>query len=183
MDKEIIIVQTKKWIVDVVIGCNFCPFAAREIKRNSIHFEVIENATKTTVAEKLLATFIAMDSDNNMETAFMILPQNFDSFAAYLKLINASEALLKKSGYEGVYQVASFHPAYVFAGASLNDPANYTNRSPYPMIHILREESVSRAVDSYPDTNMIPQKNIAFANGKGLAYMQALRDACMKMED
>jgi hypothetical protein len=88
--------------------------------------------------------------------------------------------MIKKSGYEGIYQVASFHPAYLFAGSSMNDAANYTNRSPYPMLHILREESVSRAIESYPDTHKISEKNTAFARGKGLAYMQSLRNACME---
>jgi uncharacterized protein len=122
-----------------------------------------------------------MNAEAAIETMFLLLPQNFDRFADYLKLVQAAEVLLKKSGYEGIYQVASFHPAYLFAGSSMNDAANYTNRSPYPMLHILREESVSRAIDSYPDTHKIPGKNTAFAREKGLAYMQRLRAACMEI--
>lgn len=180
MDAEKRIAQTKKWIVDVVVGCNFCPFAAREVKRNSIHFEVIETPATSSVLEALTAAFRKMDTDSRVETLFLLLPRGFDSFASYLKLLKAAEIKLKKEGYEGVYQVASFHPAYLFAGSKASDPANYTNRSPYPMLHLLREESVSRAIDSYPDPDHIPQKNIAFAKQKGLAYMQSLWLACLQ---
>lgn len=182
MDKERIIAQTKKWIVDVVVGCNFCPFALREVKRDSITFEVVEG-TNAVILNALSAAFAKMDTQPEMETAFLLLPQNFPRFTEYLKLVNAADVLIKKTGYEGIYQVASFHPAYLFAGSTMNDPANYTNRSPYPMLQILREESVSRAVDSYPDTQKIPENNMAFARQKGLAYMQSLWAACMDIRD
>lgn len=178
MDKELIVAQTKKWIVDVVVGCNFCPFALREVKKDSISFDVIVG-NKAVVLNALSAALAKMDAQLAIETMFLLLPQNFSRFADYLKLVGAAEVLLKTGGYEGIYQIASFHPAYVFAGSSLNDAANYTNRSPYPMLHILREESVSRAIDTYPDTRMIPERNTAFARGKGLAYMQGLLAACM----
>lgn len=181
MQKERIIRQTKKWIVDVVVGCNFCPFAQREVKKDSISFAVIEG-NKAVVLEALSAAFAKLDAEPAIETAFLLLPQNFSRFTDYLKLVHAAEARLKGSGYEGVYQVASFHPAYVFAGSRMNDAANYTNRSPYPMLHILREDSVSRAIHSYPDTGKIPEKNTAFARTKGPAYMQALLAACLQGE-
>lgn len=179
MQKEQLIAQTKKWIVDVVVGCNFCPFAQREVKRDSIFFDVILG-NKTSALNGLSATFLKMDAAPSIETTFLILPQNFNRFTDFLGLMRAANGVVKKKGYEGVYQLASFHPAYVFAGSSLNDAANYTNRSPYPMLQLLREESVSRAIDSYPDTEMIPDKNIAFARGKGLAYMQGLLAACLQ---
>ena len=83
-------------------------------------------------------------------------------------------SFLAKESYEGIYQLASFHPQYLFAGSNDNDPANYTNRSPYPMLHILREESLSKAIDSYPNVDDIPQNNIDFANAKGLYFMKNL---------
>jgi uncharacterized protein len=180
MDNKLIISQTRKWIVDVVVGCNFCPFALREVKRDSIYFEVV-GGNKEDVLKALSAAFAKMKEQDEIETLFLLLPQNFRRFADYLKLVQSAEALIRKEGYEGIFQVASFHPDYLFAGSSLNDAANYTNRSPYPMLHILREESVSRAIDSYPDTGGIPEKNTAFARQKGLAYMQRLRAACMEI--
>jgi hypothetical protein len=180
MDNLLIINQTKKWIADVVVGCNFCPFAQREVKRESIFFEVLAGSEEDVLNE-LTAAFLKMDAQPTIETMFLLLPQDFTSFDDYLNLVAEADLLVEESGYEGVYQVASFHPDYLFEGSSSKDAANYTNRSPYPMLHILREESVSRAVDSYPDTESIPENNIEFARKKGLAYMQSLRAACMNI--
>ncbi len=178
-----IIAQTKKWIIDVVIGCNFCPFAAREVKRESIYYEVIGNGNQKSILEKLSGAFKKMDEDEKVETMLLIVPGSFTSFSFYLQLVEASEKLVKKQGYEGVYQIASFHPNYLFAGSEANDPANYTNRSPYPMLHILREKSLSRVIDSHPDTLKIPDNNIAYARQKGLAKMELLKAACMDISE
>jgi len=177
--KEDIIAHTKKWINDVVVGCNFCPFAAREIKRNSIDYEVLTSAGIKDCLETLLKSFYKLDQEAEIETLFVITPDSFDSFASYLELVELSEKLLEREGYEGIYQIASFHPLYLFEGADLNDPANYTNRSPYPMLHILREESVTRATEMYPGTEKIPQKNIEYARAKGLAHLKFLKDRCI----
>lgn len=178
-DAQTLIGQTKKWILDVVVGCNFCPFALREVKRDSIRFEVVAG-DRAQVLNALQEALLQMDAQPEVETMFLILPNNFGRFLDYLKLVDAAEAALRKSGHEGVYQVASFHPDYLFAGSRPNDPANYTNRSPHPMLHILREESVSHAVDSHPDPMKIPERNMAFAREKGLAYMQRLWKACVE---
>ncbi|HEV7782749.1 MAG TPA: DUF1415 family protein, partial [Chitinophagaceae bacterium] len=86
----------------------------------------------------------------------------------------------KQNGYEGIYQLASFHPLYLFANSSPTDAANYTNRSVYPMLHLLREESIDKALAHYSDPENIPERNINFAHEKGLTYMKMLRDACLK---
>jgi uncharacterized protein len=175
---ETIIVQTKKWITDVVIGCNFCPFAAREVKKNSIHYEV---TTGTTTEESLKALFLEferLDAYENIETSFLIFPDSFEDFHDYLDLVSLAEKLLYKEGYEGIYQIASFHPAYCFAGSDEDDAANYTNRSPYPMLHLLREESMEKALENFSEPESIPEKNIAFAREKGTAWMKMLRDKC-----
>ena len=128
---------------------------------------------------ELSSTFVQMDADKNIVTSFLIFPNTYASFEDYLVLLDLSEHLLEKEGYEGVYQLASFHPEYLFSGAQKDDPANYTNRSPYPMLHILREDSVSRAVDSFSGIDKISQQNIAYARKKGLLYLKALKDACV----
>lgn len=177
MHSDLVIAQTKKWIIDVVIGCNFCPFALPELKKDSIYFEVIEG--NSVLALKALSTaFVKMNEQAIIETLFLLLPQNFVRFADYLKLVHAAEILVKKEGYRGIYQIASFHPAYQFAGSNNDDAANYTNRSPYPMLQILREDSVTRAIDRYPNTKQIPVKNMAFARQKGLSFMQTLLADC-----
>ena len=177
--QSLVIEQTKKWITDVVVGCNFCPFAAREIKRGSIHYEVLNDASADNTMEAALHIMKMLDEDPGIETALLILPSDFENFEDYLDLIETAEALLEENDYEGIYQVASFHPQYLFAGAPADDPSNYTNRSPYPMLHFLREESVSKAIDSHPDIDDVPYKNIQFAKEKGLRYMQQLFASCL----
>jgi len=177
-DSNIIIAQTEKWIIDVVVGCNFCPFAAREIKRGRIHYQVLTGAVTTTALEMVVSMLHQLDAMDDIETSLLILPGSFYSFDEYLKLLSLAEKLLAKEHYEGIYQIASFHPAYIFAESTEDDPSNYTNRSPYPMLHFLREESVSKAVDSYPGIDEVPKRNIAFTREKGLVYMkQLLADA------
>lgn len=173
-DTATIIAQTKKWIIDVVVGCGFCPFAAKEIKRDSIHYEVLPQADKASALKAMMLMLQQLDADKKIETALLIMPEGFKSFDIYLQLIDMADTLLAKEKYEGIYQIASFHPRYLFAGSDDSDAANYTNRSPYPMLHFLREESVSKAVDGYPGIDEVPGKNIRFANEKGRSYMEKL---------
>jgi uncharacterized protein len=177
---EIIIAQIKKWITDVVVGCNFCPFAAKEIKRDSVFYEVVNGADSKVILEKLSSVFTKMDDDDNLETALLIIPEGFQFFTSYLNLVETAEKFLEKENYEGVYQIASFHPQYLFAGSNEDDPANYTNRSPYPMLHILREESLSKVIDNFPNVDDIPEKNIKHAQAKGLAQMKLLLFNCLE---
>jgi len=173
-----IVEQTKKWIARVVIGCNFCPFASRELKRNSIHYQV-ESSTET---DECLYAFIQecirLDDNENIDTSFLIFEHAFQQFDDYLDLVALAEKLLKKQGYEGIYQVASFHPQYLFAGSTEKDASNYTNRSIYPMLHLLREESIEKALEKYPDPAQIPERNIKFAEEKGIEYMKKLWLMC-----
>ncbi len=176
---ELIITHTRKWITDVVVGCNFCPFAAREVKRDSIFYEVLPDADMESTLQAVANNFSYLDEHPEIETSLLILPGSFESFEDYLQLVELAETLLEKEDYEGIYQVASFHPFYLFAGSDDGDPSNYTNRSPYPMLHFLREESVSKAIDSHPDIDEVPNQNIAYTQEKGLAHMQQLLAACL----
>ena len=174
-----IIGQTKKWIADVVVGCNFCPFASREIKNNSIHYKV-ENATELSLClQSFLQECLRLDADKTISTSILIFPDAFQRFDDYLDLVSLAEKLLQKSGYEGIYQVASFHPSYRFAKTTADAPENYTNRSIYPMLHLLREEQIEKALSRYPNPERIPADNINFAREKGAAYMRMLREACL----
>jgi uncharacterized protein len=176
---ELIIQQTKKWITDVVIGCNFCPFAAKEIKQNTVHYEIEYSDEPEDCLRAFLHECLRLDDHAAIETSFLILPNGVPQFDNYLALVAHAERILKQKGYEGIYQVASFHPLYRFADTPDNDAANYTNRSVYPMLHLLREESIERALKKYTDPEQIPERNIRFAREKGAAYMQMLRDACL----
>lgn len=172
-----VIERTKKWIIEVVIGCNFCPFAANVVKQQAIYYQVEESADLKTCLDSFLSVVKQMDDDPTFETSFLIFPYAFEKFDDYLDLVAISEKLLKQKGYEGIYQVASFHPLYLFEGSGDDDAANYTNRSVYPMLHLLREESIDKALESYKDPESIPERNIQFTREKGLAYMKTLRDS------
>jgi uncharacterized protein len=174
-----IIEQTKKWITSVVIGCNFCPFAAREVKRNSIHYQVEISTDLNVCLLAFLQECIRLDNEEAIETTLLIFPNAFQTFDAYLDLLSLAERAIKKKGYEGVYQVASFHPLYRFADSNDDDAANYTNRSIYPMLHLLREEKMEQALQHYHAPEQIPERNIQFAREKGLGYMKRLKDSCL----
>lgn len=175
-----VIEQTKKWINDVVIGCNFCPFAANVIKQQTVFYQVETSIDPEICLASFLKEVTRLDEDINIETSFLIFPHSFHQFDDYLNLVSVAEKLLKQNGYEGIYQLASFHPLYHFAGVPENDAANYTNRSVYPMLHLLREASIDKALENYKNPEDIPARNIDFAREKGLTYMKMLRDACLK---
>lgn len=169
-----IIQQTKQWIQQVVIGCGFCPFANKVVLDNSIYYKVVEGTALHTHSSIVLEELKRLDTNPEIETSLIIFPDAYEHFSAYLNLLKQTEKQSARKGYEGIYQIASFHPLYVFAGAAEDDAANFTNRSPYPMLHLLREASVSKAVAFYPDAEGIPERNIQFAQQKGLDYMQEL---------
>ena len=176
MTSQQIIDQTKKWILDVVIGCNLCPFAANVVKQQTIFYKVETSVDSDVCLDSFVSEMQRLDNDETIETSFLIIPNGFEKFVDYLSLLSLAEKLLKRNGYEGIYQVASFHPLYLFANSDENDPANYTNRSIYPMFHLLREESIEKALEYYKSPDSIPERNINFTREKGLVYMKMLRD-------
>lgn len=178
-DKSKVIEQTLNWIREVVIKCNFCPFAAKEVKRNSIHYEVMMQADRNAAVEAFLRECKRLDADAGIETTLLIFPQSFLRFNEYLELVKFVERAVRKNGYEGVYQVATFHPDYFFAGAPMDDAANFTNRSIYPMLHILRESGIEAVLEKYAEPERIPEANMRFAREHGAAYMKMLRDSCL----
>ncbi len=178
--KETIITQTKTWLKDVVIGHNFCPFAAKEYNRGSIYYYVAEGIAMEEHLQTIMKELNRLDEDTTIETTLIIFPVGLEEFENYLDLVDLAEVLVEEAGYEGIYQIASFHPLYQFEDSDENDAANYTNRSLYPMLHILREESITEAVENYPNTDKIPQRNIEYTRAKGLAFMKILREACMR---
>ena len=180
MTDELIIQQTQNWIKEVVIGCNFCPFAAKAMLKQNIRYTVLTSVNIQASLEHVAKEMLLLDDEPESETSFIIFANNFTSFSEYLLLVDKAEQLLSKTGYNGIYQLASFHPDYCFAGSDENDPANYTNRSIFPMLHFLREDSVTAALENFPSPEKIPQNNIYFAEQKGLLYMQMLRKGCIR---
>ncbi len=182
MNTPIIIQQTRAWLKAVVIDHELCPFAKREYDRNSIHYCVIETAIVEDCLTSLMLECHHLDTNPGCETILLILTQGFKDFEDFLALIDIAEALLIEQGYEGIYQLASFHPDYCFADAPHDDPANYTNRSPYPMLHLLREASIEAVLKTYPDPESIPERNIQHTRELGITTLQKLLSDCLKDE-
>ena len=172
--------QTKTWLETVIVGYNFCPFARRELELGTIHYCVIPDKDIAGCLEALMLECYRLDKDKTIETTLVIYPYGFEQFDDYLGLVEIAEDLLIEQGYEGIYQLASFHPSYCFADAEHNDPANYTNRSPAPMLHLIREDSIEVALKSYPQPEKIPQKNIDLARRLGETKMKQMLHACCK---
>ena len=171
--------QTKCWVKEVVIGLNLCPFAKVPAEKNEIRYFVASDLDPISCIESILAECIRLDNDNKIETTLVILPNGFDDFNDYLDLLDAATRILNDAGYAGEYQLASFHPEYQFQGSALNDPANYTNRSPYPTVHIIREESLERALTFYKgNPEEIPERNVALTRKMGLTQLKLLRESC-----
>ena len=177
-NKTQIIEQTQKWLSSVIIEHSFCPFAKREHDNNRIHYEVIEAKDLETQLEQLVLHCEALDDDVNRETSLLIFPSALSDFEDYLDVVEIGTELMIKQGYEGVYQLASFHPNYRFADADIDDASNYTNRSPYPMLHILREESIEKVLANYPNPEDIPERNIKLTQDLGLEEMKKLLSDC-----
>lgn len=166
------------WLKTIIIEYSICPFAKRELERGSIRFGISHDREIESCLVNLMLECDRLDTDLSIETTLLIYDNAFTAFDDYLDFLELAETLLIEQGYEGVYQLASFHPDYCFEGAEQDDPANYTNRSPYPMLHLLRETSIERAVTTCPHPENIPQRNIEFTHQLGLAKMQALLAAC-----
>lgn len=172
------ITETKKWLETVVIALNICPFAKRELERGSIRFQVENSNEIETCLENLINECERLDEDESIETTLLIYTKAFADFDEYLDFVEIAERLLEVENYEGIYQVASFHPNYCFDGSIENDAANYTNRSPYPMLHLLRESSLEQALSHYENPEKIPENNIQLAHEWGVEKMKTLFRAC-----
>jgi len=171
---EQIIDKTKHWLTSFIVKLNICPFAKREIARNSLNYNVVQAKKLPQALEALLMELLFLDTNSSIETTLMIFPFIFKDFYLYLDFVDYAERLIHEQGYEGTYQLATFHPDYCFADTEFDDVSNYTNRSPYPMIHILREESLEKAIKNYGDTEQIPQKNIATLKKLGLEKIKLI---------
>jgi len=154
--------DTRRWLERAVIGLNLCPFAKAVLVKQQVHFAVTpaEDAAGLLEAFKReLDALVALDPAER-DTTLLVIPQGMDDFLDFLDLAARAERIVRKRGLEGVVQVAHFHPRFVFTGTDEDDITNATNRSPYPTLHLLREESIDRAVAAFPDAAAIYEANM-----------------------
>lgn len=171
-----IIAKTKEWLEKAVIGLNLCPFAKGAYIKNQIKFVISPAITIEELLNDLMFEMehLANTDSDTTDTTLLIHPEVLADFFDYNDFLNTADIALSELNLDGVLQVASFHPDYQFAGTEKDDVTNYTNRSPYPILHLLREESVSKAIDSYPNVDEIPDKNIETLNKLGVGGFKKL---------
>lgn len=151
------------WLEEVVLGLQLCPFALKPI-RESRHKIYVSSAVNTEQALNDLAQEcqrLDNTAAEQLETTLLVLPHMLQDFYDFNDFLSMANDLLKSSGWEGVYQLANFHPRYQFAGTQPSDVENLTNAAPYPVIHLLREQSVELAINAHAGVDAIPEQNIA----------------------
>ncbi|EHH2531264.1 DUF1415 domain-containing protein [Vibrio parahaemolyticus] len=155
--------QVDQWLNDVVIGLNLCPFAAKPQRNKQIKIFVSEATQEEALLEDILLQLIELSTTKpeKLETTLVVVPNMLQDFWDYNFCIDWVEGLIKQQDWEGIFQVATFHPDYCFGGAAPEDDENLTNRSPYPIFHLIREESMEKVLKHYPDPESIPDTNIA----------------------
>lgn len=157
-----IIADTRQWVERAVIGLNLCPFAKSVVVKKQVRYALSAAST----ADDLLAelenelTLLANTEPAELDTTLLIHPQAMTDFLDYHFFLAEVDALNRNLGYDGIFQIASLHPQYEFAGSEPDDIANFTNRSPYPTLHLLRESSIDRAVAAFPEAADIFERNI-----------------------
>jgi len=180
MDDSKAIRASRRWVESLVVGMNLCPFAKRELDNKRVRFTVTHARSEEQLLMALQDELELLQSDSSVETTLLIHPQALQDFGDYNQFLAYADDLLLQMKLDGIFQIASFHPDYQFGGTEPDDAENHTNRSPYPMLHLLREESLEKAIASHPDVDTIPPRNIELMNEMGREKLQVLLQACFK---
>lgn len=161
-DPETAIADTRRWLERAVIGLNLCPFAKAPHVKGQIHFAACAGGTRRDLLARLRAELLALAAADpaERETTLLVVPDQFADFLDFNDFLDEAEALLDALDLQGVLQIAPFHPRFQFEGTAPEDIGNASNRSPYPTLHLLREDSVDRAVQAFPEAEAIWQANV-----------------------
>lgn len=176
MQHDIVIAATRLWLEKAVIGLNLCPFAKAVYLKDQVRFVVSAAPHLDGLLEDLdrELDFLAAASPDEVETTLLIHPSLLPDFSDFNDFMQLAEAAVDEHDLAGVIQIASFHPQFQFADTEQDDISNYTNRAPYPILHLLREASISNAVETFGETEIIYQRNIVTLRGLGIAGWNAL---------
>ncbi len=178
MNTESTIRAVRTWLTRFVIGEALCPFARRPFEAGRIRFAVTDAQSERALLDVLTREIERLSRDSEIETTLLIHPQVLTDFLTYNQFLDDAEALIRSMQMEGMFQIASFHPDYQFAGTNANDAGNYSNRAPFPLLHLIREDSVAAATESYADIDEIPRRNIRHLESIGSAELAARLRAC-----
>ena len=162
--------DTQDWLLKAVIGLNLCPFAKAVHVKEQIRYFVSEATSVESLLQDLANELehLAETSPEKTDTTLLIHPHVLQDFLDYNEFLDLADGLLEELNLDGELQIASFHPQYQFAGTEVDDITNFTNRSPYPTLHIIREDSIDKAVEAFPEAEAIFETNIATMEKLGL---------------
>jgi hypothetical protein len=162
--------ETRRWLERAVIGLNLCPFAKAVVAKQQVRYVLSDATTPEALLAQLGEELLLLRDTptDRIDTTLLVHPDVLGDFLDYNDFLEQADALVEALALDGVLQVASFHPDYQFAGSEPDAVENFTNRSPYPTLHLLREDSVSRAVDAYPDPDAIIERNVATLRALGV---------------
>ncbi|GDY35998.1 DUF1415 domain-containing protein [Acidovorax sp. NB1] len=168
--------DTVHWLEKAVIGLNLCPFAKGVHVKGQIHYVVALTEDTETVLSLLREELLALQKTpaEVRDTTLLVLPHCLQDFLDFNDFLGDAEGLLDALGLDGILQIASFHPQFQFAGTEVDDVTNCTNRAPYPTLHLLREDSIDRAVEVFPEAEAIFERNMEVLEGLGLEGWRAL---------
>ena len=169
LDAATVEAHVRRWLERAVIGLNLCPFAKAVYVKNQVRIVVSDASTERALLEEL-GEEMALLRDTpaeQIDTTLLVHPQVLQDFPDYNDFLDDADALVEALDLDGVLQVASFHPQYQFAGTEPDDAENLTNRAPYPILHLLREASIDRAVAAYPEPDAIIERNVATVQALG----------------
>lgn len=176
INEEFVLQQTRHWLEKAVIGLNLCPFAKAVYVKNQVRLVVSKARHADDLLEELdreLDLLVATPA-TEIDTTLLIHPTLFEDFLDFNDFLEIAEDVIDEHELDGVVQLASFHPKFQFEGTEPDDISNYTNRAPFAMLHLLREESVDRAVEAFPQADAIFEANIATLEKLGLAGWKKL---------
>lgn len=175
-EDDAVVDDTRRWLERAVIGLNLCPFAKAVHQKGQVRYVVSAATDAEALAAALVAELqhLAAVPAEQTDTTLLIHPRVLQDFGDYNDFLDVADALLEELALDGVLQVASFHPDYRFEGSDADDVANCSNRSPWPMLHLLREDSIERAVQAVPDAATIYERNIETLEQLGWEGWQAL---------
>jgi len=171
--------DTRRWIERAVIGLNLCPFAKAVYVKQQVRLVLSDASTPEALLEELAEELLRLRDTpaEEIDTTLIVHPFVLEDFLDYNDFLDNADAALEALDLQGILQVASFHPQYQFAGAAPDDVGNFTNRSPWPTLHLLREDSVERAVAAFPDPDVIVERNLDTLQKLGVdGWDQLLRD-------
>lgn len=168
--ERIAIEDTQKWLLEAVIGLNLCPFAKAVVVKDRVRYRVCLSSVSQDVLQMLAdeLQFLVSADASVVETTLLIAPYALPDFLDFNEFLGECNTLLESQGLEGELQVADFHPDYQFAGEAPDAMGHFTNRAPYPTLHLLRESSLDEAVAVYPDAALIFERNIASLESLGV---------------